>query len=779
MKIKRIELLENQQRVKVFVDKIEKTFGEEIFIKLNNMEFFTKVLETNENEMFLICHIAQPHIYVWTTKLYRKEGIYKIGSVNHQTVRDRLKQTDTTGVAEDIELVESFPLFVPNSQTTFKIEREIRSRLNIYKRNREFVKNNWKKEIRPTIVQVLEEYKNTSPYKDIVTPRYYQYYGSIECGKHFEKNNRGWFQWFCRTGKTKAFFWMYEKIFEKKKNIKNNIVVIFVPNLQLVRQTMQELIEIATLYDYKVKSLMIGDDEGMITKISSVAGWINECTLDTLNLVVSTYQSGDVLSTATKITKTTIDLIINDEAHRLAGNDNKSWKRCLQDNFIKRQKTLSATATPIEYTLTSFGFSGFENTMLFGKKFHEYHFLDATFDGVICPLSILGILVNQNEIDYVQRLTEQKMDVIQKNLFDLNSLSIEEVDYEVNINQGHFTFYLLLYHTLCGLRDGLFKHPIIQANREPRLQYFFACLKALAPDFNVKIDYMEYFTSKNSKSKQRQKELNTKFAKSKIGIVGNLYCFQEGITIPQADAVIMIDPRNSGAALVQSASRSLGLDKKNPHKKAVILLPTPFHKENDKKILNPSLWSATRDWFINLCSTDEDMSNFILNDLRFYTPKVKQATEVRNVRPKSNIVRGASGRRRNLDPTEIEIEEVDYDIIKERSILFELISTEDKIGKTKMNDVDKNEYIRRMILTNLTDLYTKIQLSIKNYNHKYIKKYRELIKLPEEIIDELSVNLNIKKEEIEYIRKIKVFKEITIKSKKLRQIMLSEELKTY
>lgn len=745
-------------------------FGESYHITFGDDVILIKLLEINRTEKYIIGKKFQPSIYAWTTKSLRKSKIYKIGLVNYQSVNERLSQTDTTGVIEPIELVEEFPLFTTDPKITHKIESTIHNTLKLVRKNREGVQGDWKKEIRPTIMKIISDYTSTNNCSNdnIPTPRYYQYDGKIAAGNHYEKYDRGWFQWFCRTGKTNGTFWMYQEIFSRIK-IKNNIVIIFVPNLHLVNQTCDDWTGIATLYGYKVKQLKIGSEEGMTTDEDKISGWIKETTTDTLNLIVSTYPSSDKISTATKISGVIIDLIINDEAHKITGNDGKSWKRCLENSFIKRRKTISTTASPIEYTATSLGYSGFENEKMFGKKFHEYHFLDAMFDGVISPLQILGIEVSKDNIEYVNRLIEQRRDIIQKNLFDFDNIDFSEIENEVNVNQGYFTFYLQLHNTLCCLRDGVFTHPIIYANSIRRITYFFACLKALAPHYEVNIDYFEIFTSKNSNSKERINSLNNKFPVAKIGVVGNVYCLQEGITIPCADANVMIDPRSSGPSIIQSGSRPLGLDINNPNKMATFLLPIILEKdENGKFIINQSEWSKTRDWLVNICSSDEDMENYVLNDLRFYTPKVKLATEVKNVRPDNGRLPSISGRPRNINPTERQIEKVNFEELLSKIELKKLMSTEKTIGKIQIDSDKINQHAQNQSINYILGYKTKIEDSLKNYNPKNISKYSNLIKSREDYINDISMQLDVELEDIVFLDNLSIFNELLILSKKLR-----------
>lgn len=780
MKVIKIEELDNNLRIKVKMSSVPKSwaFEQTHIIKLKDgFQLLIKLIDVNRDEKYVIAKKFQPCVYIWTTYSYRKTKTYKIGVVNFQSVGDRLSQTDTTGVAEDIELVEQFPLFVKDPKDTFKIEKEIHNTLGKVRKNREFVRGDLKKVILPTVKEIITNYKiSNSPYnQDIPTPRYYQYYGKLAAGDYFYNNDRGWFQWFCRTGKTNGTFWMYQEIFARIKP-KNNIVLIFVPNLQLVNQTHDDWVGIATQYDLRVKSIKIGDDDEMTTDENKICSWIKESTKDTLNLIVSTYHSSDKVSTATKMSGVTIDLIINDEAHKITGNDGKSWKRCLFNNFIKRRKTISTTASPIEYTSESIGFSGFENEQMFGKKFHEYLFLDAMFDGVISPLQILGIEVSDDVIGYVNRLIEQRRNIIQENFYDFGQIDLSGIDDEINLNQGRAIFYIQLHNTLTCLKEGIFSHPIIQANSIKTLTYFFACLKALAPEYGVNLEYAEIFTSKNSKSKDRIKSLN-KFGSYKLAAVGNVYCFQEGITIPCADGCVMIDPRYSGPNIIQSSSRPLGLDRSNPNKMATFLLPIVVQRDEEGRIiLNRSMWSQTRDWMLNMCETDEDLKKYVLNDLRFYTPKIKSATDVRDVRPDNRALPGVTGRAGN-NPVERQIESVDFKDLLDNMELMGIMSTKKHIGNMQIDPEKQELNIKNQSISYILGYKTKIEHALNNHNPKHIKKYNDLIKSADGYIEEITVKLNVGGEDLIFIKELSLFNELIQASTKLKEKNIKQSIK--
>ena len=108
----------------------------------------------------------------------------------------------------------------------------------------------------------------------------------------------------------------------------------------------------------------------------------------------------------------------------ITGENTKSWKKCLLDSHLPSYKRLSMTASPIEYTTESLGFSGMENIQLFGNKFHQYLTLDAIFDNYISPIEIYGIEASPNIVHDIKQKINANRNIIQRNLINTEKVMI-------------------------------------------------------------------------------------------------------------------------------------------------------------------------------------------------------------------------------------------------------------------------------------------------------------------------------------------------------------------
>jgi superfamily II DNA or RNA helicase len=748
MKILNIKQLDNDYRVEISVNRIRTYIPRETILKLevNGEIMLFKVLKCDTEGKKIEAKKFTPCIYAWTTASYKLNNIYKVGLINWQSVVSRIKQTDTTGVLEKIELVEVFPLDIYDVTITRQIETTIHNRIGKVRKNREGVKGDWKTEIRPTIIQVIDEFKakaqNTINLNQPV-PRYYQYHASILAQDYFKTNNRGWIQWTCGSGKSFGGYW----IFKSSIKIVNNLVVILVPNRQLVTQTHNDWVYIANTYGDKVKSIKIGGVENSVDDVEEIYRWLDNITSDTLNIVLSTYQSASKIADALRMKGIKADLTINDEVHRITGEDTKVWKRCLLDSYLPSRKRLSMTASPIEYTEASLGFSGMENEQLFGKCFHKYLTLDAIFDGYIAPLEIYGIESSSDTVEDVKQMINRNRNIIQRNLISSTlegdtQIDFSEIEGEVNLDEGNPTFFIQLHNTLVALQQEIITHPVIYANTTKRIKMFMACLVAMAPQYNVKIDYFEVFTSKD-KIDERIMKLETKFSQSKIAVAGNVYCLQEGISINSIDSVIMIDPRSSGPAIIQIIGRPVRLDKNNPNKVAKILIPVILEKNEDGKIIiNNTYFKTTRDWMLAITGADEDFATLMIEDFRSFNVKSRQGIEVREVLPRNSRT-SVSGRNRNLDRNPHQLEVVDFEHIKNSLKLATLI-TPSKTANTKRNSEDgKQIYLERQAITFILAHQSKIENYLNNYNVRQISNYSKVINTQENYIKNFSQINNI------------------------------------
>ena len=236
----------------------------------------------------------------------------------------------------------------------------------------------------------------------------------------FKTQDKGQLVMACGTGKTLTALKLMEELQSRR-------VLFVMPSLSLIEQTKCVFSSESDMYH---NQLVVCSDRSISTKqtleddiISSiripstskpekVATFLRD-NAEAYHVVFSTYQSLDKIEEATKKLDIPFDLIICDEAHRCAGVDESktqnettaSFASILDDNRIKRNKTLFMTATPKIYTprvktkakAKDILFYSMADEAKFGKELYNYSFGDAINDEKLSDykVSILRIQSDQ------------------------------------------------------------------------------------------------------------------------------------------------------------------------------------------------------------------------------------------------------------------------------------------------------------------------------------------------------------------------------------------------
>ena len=160
----------------------------------------------------------------------------------------------------------------------------------------------------------------------------------------------------CGTGKTYTSLWIKEKLDSKS-------TVVLVPTLGLLSQTLREWTS-ASSEPFEVLCVCSDTTAGKVTDetiytVSELAFPVSSNHLEISNflrkdgnrVIFATYQSSRLIAEA-QIDQSIpeFDLIIADEAHRLAGKAASEFSLALDSKRIRSKKRLYATATPKLYS---------------------------------------------------------------------------------------------------------------------------------------------------------------------------------------------------------------------------------------------------------------------------------------------------------------------------------------------------------------------------------------------------------------------------------------------
>jgi predicted helicase len=712
-----------------------------------------EVVAVSKGNKTFIARKLTPAIYVWTTEAYQAMNIYKIGLVNWQSVEKRLKQTDTTGVLQPIQLIEKFELNTFNPKETELIEKTIHTRLELMRdpitghslrerKERESFRGDWQTVLRPVIWSIIHNEFNADRKTTKIEPlqRWYQYAAEQEAIKHYENNDRGWIHWTCGTGKSFGVFFLVKAMLNNISD-SNNTVCLYVPSKHLILQTTDDFIKVAEAMGYKVSPHKVYSEKDRSDSVA-IKTALNCANKDVITLIVSTYQSQRVVNNGLKMSNLSkFDVVVGDEIHKTSGHAGKAFQRAIVNTSCK--KRLYMTASPVFYHENDHSFSGQENEALYGKCFHRYGFLEAQYDGYITPLEVHGLTCTPDQLDEVKKLLNFKKTV---------SVGIKGV----SVAQSNFTYYAMLHITLTAIKRGLITHPLIYTNTIKRGEDFAIDLTSLAPHYDVALtaNQVKVLTGGDPVEKRVQ-YLNEIFSKQDVSVAINSRCLQEGISASKADSVILIDPRYSAADLIQILGRPVRLDSSNPNKIAKIFLPVMVeYNEENKLVFDDTRFATSRDWFTALVSADSDFANYFASSTDAVKLDFNEETRM-GISYKYAEVESLPEDRRNVERNHRDDSEpkapktIEASLIEGlSSIAYQHISAK-KIRSTKTNKQIIEHDVMVVVNDTIQQKINKLRVAVDedymgakqhHYNNMYLEDTDQLI---QHIVSIIGVDQNI------------------------------------
>ncbi|MCD8296806.1 MAG: DEAD/DEAH box helicase family protein [Prevotella sp.] len=423
--------------------------------------------------------------------------------------------------------------------------------------------------------------------------------------EHYIKNHneRGKLIMACGTGKTYTSLKIMESITEK-----NSLVLFFVPSIALLSQTLnawmadrtEAIRAICVCSDSKVtrqiKKEDDEEDESIVdlaypasTNVKSIIRQINRAKDDGIRTVImSTYQSIDVVSKAMKEAKVEADLCICDEAHRttgvkISGRDESSFTKVHDNKNIPAKMRLYMTATPRLYR-ESVKVKAKENDdvlcsmddeKIYGKEFHRLSFNEAVSIGRLTDYKVLVLTVSEDDIPksiaenikkkYTeapkeQKLTELNFDDATKLIGCINGLS-KRIRGDKGITKEQDPMIMRRAVAFCQTINPTATNPSASSTQMARN------FKTICDDYksnlgdeakdvvNVEAKHIDGTMDANERNELITWLKAESDDKNECRILCNVRCLSEGVDVPALDAVLFLSPRNSEVEVVQSVGR--------------------------------------------------------------------------------------------------------------------------------------------------------------------------------------------------------------------------------
>jgi len=354
----------------------------------------------------------------------------------------------------------------------------------------------------------------------------------------------------CGSGKSLTGFWCFEMISASS-------AIIAVPSLALVKQILRDwtreslsknvMLEwIAVCSDQDVSRsddpLMSTHDIGIIstTNAEQIKKFLSRDD-EKKKVVVTTYQSSHLVCDASSEIGFKFDLGIFDEAHKTVGGRDKPFAKMLWEENIAINFRLFMTATERQYRGNSDVIVSMDNNQVYGKVIHQLSFRQALEQDppVLSDYKIITIGVSSDEI---------------RNLIEKNSyLSSSGKTWSYENDATTLASAIALRKTISkrNIKHVLSFHRTIKRAEEFRdININFS---ELSENF---LSLSSFHVSGKDGTGSRARTID-RFLNAEPSLLTNARCLTEGVDIPEIDAVLFADPKQSKIDIVQATGRAL------------------------------------------------------------------------------------------------------------------------------------------------------------------------------------------------------------------------------
>ena len=471
--------------------------------------------------------------------------------------------------------------------------------------------------------------------------------------QHFKTFDRGKLIMACGTGKTYNAL----RIAENETN-GQGLILFLVPSIALLGQTLREwtgfakkpINPICVCSDPEVSRKKTKNDDGDSFSVVDLAlpastdvkdivhqfHHIRENGHKGMTVVFSTYQSIEIISKAQEVLAKEVDnfnefdLVICDEAHRttgvtISGEDESTFTKVHDNDFIKAKKRLYMTATPRLYSDDAKSkaaqaeavLCSMDDVSMYGQEIYRISFGEAVEKDLLTDYKVLILTLSDKDVPpAVQNM-------------------IADRDSEINTDDAS---------KLIGCINALSKqilgdHGIIKdSDPEPMRRAVAFCQsiavsKKITSTFNNATD--AYLNSLPGDKKLQMVSVNsmhidgTMSAPQRDELLGwlkrdpqdgecrvltNVRCLSEGVDVPSLDAVMFLSARNSQVDVVQSVGRVMR--KASGKKYGYIIIPVvvPSNVEANKALDDNDRFKVV--WTVlNALRAHDDRFNATINKI--------------------------------------------------------------------------------------------------------------------------------------------------------------------
>ena len=472
--------------------------------------------------------------------------------------------------------------------------------------------------------------KKPAPLKIKKTPRPHQATAVQEALNGLSEHDRGKLIMACGTGKTYTALHLAESYARATNPGKITRVLFLVPSLALMSQTVREWSQDATLplssyavcSDVKVGTRKDTDGED-IPRTDLVIPSTTEGTKlvseekrrlelqgedERLVVVFATYHSIQAVHDAQKTGFKDFDLVICDEAHRttgvtLNGEDSSNFVKVHDNDFIRAVKRVYMTATPRIFTddvknkaseVNAVPISMDDETT-YGPVFYRIGFGEAVESGLLTDYKVLVLNVAEDQVAQqfqsflADENQELKLDDVAKLVGCWNGLAKRQAG-ALSVSFAHdpqpmrravaFNRSIKDSRKIANQFEKLVSDHLVDLNNDDTTDDLRVDASHIDGGFNAaeREKELEWLSGEN----------DTQGGQPVCRILSNARCLTEGVDVPNLDAVLFLNPRNSVVDVIQAVGRVMR--KAEGKKYGYIILPVavpggikPSEALNDNK----------------------------------------------------------------------------------------------------------------------------------------------------------------------------------------------------
>jgi len=376
----------------------------------------------------------------------------------------------------------------------------------------------------------------------------------------------------CGTGKTLVALWLAERMQCKS-------VVVLLPSLALVRQTLHEWLKETTWPELSylcvcsdptvsrgADSVLVrqSDLDFSVTTDTDDIRWFLAVDFSGVRIVFSTYQSAHLLGAAMQGHEP-FDLGIFDEAHKTTGRQGAKFGFALSDDNLAMRKRLFLTATPRHYNINRKNKEGDAQLVysmdapdVYGHVAHTLSFAKAAEQGIICDYKVVISVVTS---EMLGRELIQRSEV----LVDGDTVNARQVANQIAISQAVEKY---------GVNRIFSFHASVASAR--------SFTSDQGEGIGSHLQDFDAFHVNGAMPTSKRAHVMKAFAEANRAVISNARCLTEGVDVPAVDMVAFMSPRKSKVDIVQATGRAM---RKSPGKEVgYVLIPLFLEMENEETV---------------------------------------------------------------------------------------------------------------------------------------------------------------------------------------------------